>query len=517
MTIVRPTGLDVFIYLRKSRKDIEKEKEGSEDIVSDTLERHRKQLMELVRREKHNLVDVFPEVVSGEYIIDRPEIQKMLRQVEENSVDAIVVMDLERLGRGDMFDMGTIYRTLFFTETLVITPTEVIDPTEENAELLFGIKSIVSRQELKNINRRLQGGRITSVNEGKFIGKKPPYGYLRNDKKRLVPDPDTAPVVKKIFELIANGAGRQAVCRYLDSQNVPPPESAEVWEQSTISWMIKNEAYTGTIIWGKTRQTKRNGKRIKKNMPREKWTITKNAHQAIVDEDLFKRANEAFSGRWRPPLHETKTLSNSLAGLVKCSRCGKSMLHMPKKDRPTGQFRCPNAACRPFQKGAGMRIVEEKLFNSLDNILENIEAEGSMLESKQQPSLIPEKEIALKKHQKDLVTAEKQKDSLHDLLEQGVYTIDVFMERQAAIVDRIKQCKAAIEKLQKEIEIEKEKEKHYDQFLPKAKTALQAYKDSTDPLVKNRLLKSIVDKVEYTRKKDWVEVDHFDLKIYLRI
>ncbi|WP_231687054.1 recombinase family protein [Bacillus sp. JCM 19034] len=210
---MRPTGLDIFIYLRKSRKDIESErKEGG-----DTLERHRKLLLEVVKKENHNLVrEPYEEVVSGEYIIERPQIQQMLKEVENGAVDAVLVVDLDRLGRGDMYDMGSIYRAFSYSETLVLTPTDVIDPTQENSELMFGVKSIVSREELKSINKRLQNGRRASAKEGKFIGKQAPYGYQIDQNLKLVPDPEAAPIVKIIFEKISEGLGRHKVARYLE-------------------------------------------------------------------------------------------------------------------------------------------------------------------------------------------------------------------------------------------------------------------------------------------------------------
>jgi site-specific DNA recombinase len=510
---MRPTGLDVFIYLRKSRKDLEREQK----VEYDTLERHRKQLLELVKKENHNLVaPPFEEVVSGEYINERPKIQELLKEVEDGAVDGVLVMDLDRLGRGDMFDMGLIYRAFTYSETLVITPTEVIDPTEDGAELLFGVKSILSREELKSINKRLQRGRRASASEGKFIGKKPPYGYLRNEKMKLVPDPETAWVVKLIFEKMAEGYGRHALARYLDEHKIPPPERADQWEHSTLTAIIKNEVYTGTIIWGKTKQYKRNGKRVRKKMPRENWIIKENAHEPIISKELFDRANEAHSSRWRPPMIEPNTLTNPLAGLLRCSICGRVMKYQPNRDRPNHHIRCYTRTCAPFHKGAGLHLVMDKVIESLSDILESIEFEGELLERKK-VSLIPEKERALKEHQSALQKAQTQKDNLHDLLEQGVYTIETFMKRQQAITERIKNAQDKIAQLEKEIAIEREKENHYDQFLPKAKSALKAFHETENAFEQNKLLKSIIDKIEYTRKKDWVEPDHFEIKIYLKI
>lgn len=512
----RPKNLDVFIYLRKSRSDIEEEKKAIATGTSyDTLARHRKQLLEVARNEGHNIVEIFEEVVSGEYIIERPEIQRLLREVENGAVDAVLVMDLERLGRGDMFDMGSIFRILQYSETLIITPNEVIDPLAEGAELLFGVKSIISREELKNITRRMQRGRVASAKEGKSITRKPPYGYLRDENLRLYPDPETSWVVQKIFQMIADGAGRQQVCRELDRLNIPTPEGRKHWEPSTISWILKNEVYIGHIVWGKTKSVKRNGKYVTRKLPPERWQRHDNAHEPIVSEELFKKANESHSSRWRPPTIATKTLANPLAGILKCELCGKSMLYQPRKDRPTNQIRCTNAACRGKQKGAILELVEQRVLDGLKQIVSEFEFIDDG-ESKS-ASNIEIKQRELDRQKNELKKLEKQKDSLHDLLEQGVYDINTFLERQSVIVERIKEMKRTIEVLNKEILEEKSKEKNLDEVVPRIKSVLVEYEKAEDAEKKNRLLKTVLSKVTYRRKKEWNKIDHFKIQLYTKI
>lgn len=194
----RPESLDVCIYLRKSRKDVEEERRALEEGNNyNALERHRKRLFAIAKAENHNIIDIFEEVASGESIQERPQMQQLLRKLDGNEIDGVLVIDLDRLGRGDMLDAGMIDRAFRYSSTKIITPTDVYDPDDESWELVFGIKSLISRQELKSITKRLQNGRIDSVKEGKHIGKKPPYGYLKDENLRLYPDPEKAWVVKK--------------------------------------------------------------------------------------------------------------------------------------------------------------------------------------------------------------------------------------------------------------------------------------------------------------------------------
>lgn len=510
--MIRPIGLDCFIYLRKSRKDVEVEKSAlARGEIFDTLKRHRQQLMELARRERHNVVEIFEEVVSGEYISDRPQIQRMLRELEAGVADAVLVMDLDRLGRGDMVDMGTIFRILQYSETMVITPGEVIDPTSEGAELLFGVKSILSREELKGITRRLQRGRRVSAKEGKSITKKPPYGYRRDENLKLYPDPETAWVVQYIFRRMTEGAGRIQIGQELDRMGVKPPDK-EKWCPSTITAILKNEVYLGHIIWGKVRYIKRNGRYIRKKVPPDQWVICYNAHEPLVSEEKWLRANEEHSHRWRPPKHPTKPLSNPLAGLVRCGNCGHSLWKMPRQDR-RDQIRCVNPACKGIQRGAVFELVEQRILEGLQKIVREFELNSREVQQQEEENIISFKQAQLRQLQKEMDELQKQKHNLHDFLERGIYTVDVFMERNRIVADKIKTVQDQIDQVNQEIEQEEMKERNKNEIIPKIKTVIAEYHETDDPQRKNRLLKSVLEKAVYFRKKEWKGIDQFEIDL----
>ena len=493
---------------------MEEEKKASASGVSyDTLDRHRRQLLELAKKEGHHIVKIFEEVVSGEYIIERPEIQRLLRNVENGAVDAILVMDLDRLGRGDMFDMGSIFRALQYSETIIVTPTEIINPLSEGAELLFGVKSIISREELKTITRRMQRGRVASAKEGKSISKKPPYGYLRDENLKLYPDPETSWVVQKIFQMIADGYGRKRVCGELEKLGVPNPGGGKYWESSTISSFLKNESYIGHIVWGKTKSVKRNGKYVIRKVPPDRWQRHDHAHEPLISVELFNRANESHSGRWRPPLNPSRSLVNPLAGILRCELCNKSMIYQPRKDRPTNRIRCPNAACRSKQKGAALELVEERVLQGLREIVGQFHFQEEIVETSNQLSI---KQKSLDKKKQALAKLDTQKDNLHDLLEQGVYDIHTFLERQNIVAERIQKQLQMIHTLKVEIEKEKMKERHFEEVVPKMKSILNAYRDIDHVEEKNKLLKSVLVKATYRRKKEWNKQDEFIIQLFPR-
>jgi site-specific DNA recombinase len=517
----RPKGMDVFLYLRKSRADVEEErKAAAEGKEYDTLARHRRNLFEVIKRESHNLIDTFEELVTGESIVERTEIQRMLKRMDTGEAEAVLVMDVDRLGRGDMYDSGIIDRAFRYNNVKLITPNEFYDPLDENWELVFGVKSLVARQEFKQITKRLQGGRRDKAGIGRSISKKPPYGYLRDENLKLYPDPDTAWVVKKMFEMMKEGYGRQAVGHELDKLGIAPPDpdkkGRDFWSPSTITAIIKNEVYLGHIIWGKVSYTKRGGKYKKKKVPPEQWIVKHNAHEALVSEDLWEAANKSHTGRWRPSTTLSHTLSNPLAGILKCELCGYTMLYQPKKDRPNAMIRCPRPECKGKQKAALLPLVENRILTVLEEYITEFEI-TEKVERQKEDSSVPFKMKAVEKKQKELDELTKQKNSLHDFLERGIYDIDTFMERQQNIVERMKKIEEDVRFINDEIQKEIMKEKNLHEFIPAVKKVLEAYRHTSDIEKKNRLLKSILERVTYLRRQEWTKKDQFAIQIYPKI
>jgi site-specific DNA recombinase len=513
----RPSDLNIYIYLRKSRKDLEEEKKASEvGETYDTLERHRRTLFAVAKKERHNILHIYEEVVSGESVTERPAVQELIRELDSGAADGVLVMDLDRLGRGDMLDQGLLDRAFRYSGTKIITPTEVYDPESETWELVFGIKSLVAREELKAITRRMQRGRVASAGEGKSITKVPPYGYLRNEDLKLEPDIETAWIVKKIFEMMSAGHGRQAVAQELDKLGIKPPnKKRDTWSPSSITAIIRNEAYIGNIIWGQVKHVKRNGKYKKVKQPRSKWTIKENAHDPLVSRELFEAANRAHSGRWRPSHNVSKGLTNPLAGILKCEVCGYSMLYQPKPTRPNDAIRCVQPSCKGIQKGASFNIVERVILEELGRFAKNI-SENTQTENPIEIDDTPYKHLLIDKKQTEVEELLAQKNKLHDLLERGIYDIDTFINRQQNITQRIDLLQKEIRGLQTEIQKEDLRKTSTNDFLPQLKHVLEAYNDS-DIERKNALLKTVLNKATYLRKKDWTKPDDFEIHLYPRI
>ena len=231
------------IYLRKSRKDIEAEQHGD----GETLARHEHTLLSLARQKKLIIGNIYREIVSGETIASRPVMQQLLHEVEQGLWDGVLVMEVERLARGDTIDQGVVQRAFQYSNTLIVTPLKTYDPANEFDEEYFEFGLFMSRREYKTIKRRMQAGRYAAAQEGKWPFNVAPYGFRRVKLKQekgwtLEFDEQEAPVVRLIFSLFTGPSriGVTYIKRNLNMQGIQPRKSQK-WTDSTIRDILQNE------------------------------------------------------------------------------------------------------------------------------------------------------------------------------------------------------------------------------------------------------------------------------------
>ena len=192
--------MNVAIYLRKSREDQEETRE-------ETLARHERMLLDYCKRNNLIIKEIYKEVVSGENIANRPEMQRLLDDVSKCKYDGIVVIEIERLSRGNQIDQAEILEILKKSKTKILTLNKIYDLSSDNEfdEDFFEFGLFMSRREYKIINRRLLRGRKQAQQEGYFIGTTTPFGYTkeRQDKGFVLIADDNAEIVRLMFNKFA--------------------------------------------------------------------------------------------------------------------------------------------------------------------------------------------------------------------------------------------------------------------------------------------------------------------------
>lgn len=520
-------------YLRKSRLDMELEQRGE----FETLARHEAELLALSKKLKKPITKIYKEVVSGETIAARPIVQELLQDVESGKWAGIFVMEVERLARGETIDQGIMAQAFKYSNTLIVTPTKTYDPNDEFDEEYFEFGLFMSRREYKTINRRIQRGRKASAREGKFLGSVAPYGYTKvkliNDKGyTLKIQPEQANVVKLIYDWYVNGElqkdgtyiklGSQLIAKKLDALNIKPLVN-DTWSVSSIRDILKNPTYTGKIRWGYRKEIKKvvDGV-VKKERPDNKsddYILVDGLHPAIIDDDIYNKARHIMSNRVYAPVKTNATLQNPLSGLVYCKKCDKMMTRLaPNSRNKYSTLKCPTRNCDNIS--APIFLVEEKILSTLRDYLTQFRLESSAATNKQDIS-IAVKEQSLRQIEQEIKTLNSQLSNIHDLLEQGVYSTDKFLERNKIISNKLKELELNYNTVKKEYDEATTLEHKKMTIIPQIEMALEAYPLLKNIDDKNELLKSVIYKVEYlkternTRGK--LHNDNFSVKLYPKI
>ena len=493
------------IYLRKSRADVEAESRGE----GETLARHQRTLIDLAARMGLDISHIYREIVSGDSIAARPQMQQLLSDLRHGKWTGVLCMEVERLARGDTIDQGTVARTFKYSGAKIITPVKVYDPSDEADEEFFEFSLFMSRREYKTIKRRLQAGRRASVREGHYCGSIAPYGYTRVRLPRgegwtLAPDPSSADTVRMIFNWAARGAddtgiplGAGAIATRLNNMNLPTRRGCR-WSQTAVRDLLKNPVYIGYVTWDSHTFTRRIMDDGSTKTVRHKGANpiqVRGLHDPIIPRTLFDAVQLNVSARPRPRVHDGKSISNPFAGLVRCAECGHT-LRMVRSGAVKDYYllSCPTTGCPT--SGISVQRMEQAIMETLDGWID-------ICNTPPKPELDEERVARAAERislESQLTQADNQRARLHDLLEQGVYDIPTYLERSKALSGRITGIEAKLAELARH----QDEPTRQDSIRALADTIINvrtAYACAPTAAAKNELLKSVISKVIYKKTR----------------
>lgn len=322
---------EILIYLRKSRAD------DPTLSVAEVLANHETILNEWAERNSLSPIpeeNRFREVISGgESIADRPQFQKLLKQIESPKYRAVAVVDVTRLGRPDTEEIGRITKIFRFTGCYVFTPTMTFDITNEYDRDMFERELKRGQEYLEYTKKRLKAGKELSVKSGNCVISRGIYGYdkttIMDGKKKcptLAINEEQANIVRMIFNSYVNdNVGTQSIANHLNDLQIKSPRG-NLWTADSIRTVLENPHYIGMVKWNQRKATLvvENGE-FRKTRPKntgDDFILTKGKHEAIISEELFNAAQEK-----RGRSHRTcsnKELRNPLASILFCE-CGRAM------------------------------------------------------------------------------------------------------------------------------------------------------------------------------------------------
>ena len=296
----------------------------------------------------------------------------MTQDIHSGKIGCVVVKDLSRLGR-DYITTGYYIEVFFPSEGVrFVSVNDHFDTIDgitnqdrpSGSSIRVPITNAFNEQISIDTKKKVEEALDMKAKQGMFIGPRAPFGYQKSelDRNKLVPDPVTSLVVRKIFELASGGIGVNAIVRYLNENEIPTPiqfsrsnglnendnNGDESWNSRSVKYILTNRTYTGMLIQGKEKR------------------VVSGAHEALVDVDIFDGIQKSFQARAFNLAPKNQTTENILKGKIICGCCGGKM----QRRRGTNHadwyfFSCITNNRLGAGRCTGMYIREEDVFRAI--------------------------------------------------------------------------------------------------------------------------------------------------------
>ena len=338
-------NLITALYCRLSQED---------ERLGESLSIENQRLMLKKHAEEHRFPNIQFYVDDGFSGADfnRPSFKRMMNDVECGKVGILIVKDQSRPGR-DYLQTGMLMEITFPQYDIrFIAVNDGVDSANGVSDF-SGIKNYFNDFYARDTSRKIRAVQKAKGERGERVGTTIPYGYMKNpdNPKQYVPNPETAPVVRRIFEMYAGGIGIVKICDRLSKEQIVSPSvyafkttgSKSGWAQTTVRKMLANQEYVGDTVNFKTYSKSNKLKKRLKNDP-ENILIFENTHEAIIDRKTFELVQKHFAGRKRP---DKQGEMDKYAGYLFCGECGSRLyLHRGKTIKPENN----NFQCGGFQR-----------------------------------------------------------------------------------------------------------------------------------------------------------------------
>lgn len=334
----------VALYIRLSQED---EDNGQDKQESNSVTSQKTLLNEFI--EEHDDLIVYDTYIDDGFTgtdFNRPSFQRLLEDMRNGNINCVIVKDLSRLGR-NYIEVGNYIEQVFpLFNIRFIAINDSVDSFKNPAStntILVPFKNLINDEYARDTSTKIRTSLNGKKKKGEFVGAFPSYGYIKDpkDKHKLAIDEVAADIVRKIFYWNVNeGLGKIAICHRLNELGILNPtghkklelgqnynnygiqDNTYTWTPSTVRNILNNEVYIGNTVQGK-RRTKSYKVHKVEAVPKEEWVRVENTHEAIIDKETFKKAQE-LSRRDTKVSQKTNELS-IWAGFLKCADCGRAM------------------------------------------------------------------------------------------------------------------------------------------------------------------------------------------------
>ena len=507
--------INAAVYVRLSDEDRNKRLRTDE---SESIQNQRSLLREYCRERGWSIYDEYCDENYSGTDFDRPDFQRMLRDCERGYVNVVLCKSQSRFSR----DLGVIEEYIHnkFIEwgvrfVSIVDHADTDDAYNKRARQINGLNNEWYCEDTSlNVRRILRHKR----ENGQFTGSFAPYGYRIDpaDKHHLIIDPETAPVVKDIYLRYLSGQGYKKIVGELNSAGIPNPTEYKhrndssyvnrnadsspdsgLWTLTTVASILHNEVYMGTLAQGRTHFVSyKNHHRLK--VPKDEWIRTPNAHEAIVDAEIW----EAVSDMLESKNHRGSCVTGeipALSGKVKCALCGRPMKRNTYYNKKHTS-RYYNLRCAAYQKGT-------------DNCPNSSAMSGMELEE--------QVVAAINEHISEYCESDKLKmnDKLTDQInaaKQAIKNIDNIIEKKQTVISRTYEDKLEGRITQEEYELHAAKFREDIEKNNAEKEKLRSHLDRlSDELGRAGNVQEKISRFCKIEKLDYTIADEFISNIYI--
>lgn len=325
---------------------------------------------------------------------NRPGFESLMDEIRNGNVNCIVVKDLSRFGR-DYMEAGNLIEVVFSRLCVRFISIgdnyDSLDPHCQGDGMSIAIKNMINAYYSKDISIKIKSAFAIKKENGDFIGKYPPFGYIKSpeNKNKLIIDEEAANIVRMIFRLKLNGLKTYQIVRQLNQGQIPTPshyryikniyreekyKESQLWDYTVVKKILQNMVYLGHMPVGKSKTV---GFRNQVKLPREEWVIKENTHQAIISQEDFDTISEQLDLASRHHSHNEKHAHNTppeniLQDFVFCSDCGRVYKRTISYGKDKGTCRISYICTHCNQKSPKFKyryFHQEALFNVIYTII----------------------------------------------------------------------------------------------------------------------------------------------------
>lgn len=506
-------GNRAVLYLRLSKEDADKVSKGDD---SASIRNQRLLLTDYALAHEFKVLKVYSDDDESGLYDDRPDFEKMMMDAKLGEFDVIIAKTQSRFSRNMEHIEKYLHHDLPNLGVRFIGVVDGVDTDNEANKKSRQINGLVNEWYCEDLSKNIRSSFKAKMKNGQFLGPSCPYGYQKdpNDHNHLVIDEYAAKIVRKIYRLYLSGYGKARIGSVLSSEGILIPtryktevlgenyhnanvlETTNTWSYQTIHTILNNETYIGHLVQNKVNTLSYKDKK-KKVLPKEKWIIVKNTHEAIIEPETFELVQK---------LQKTRTKSVSameengiFSGLIYCADCKHAMLrkYARRGDRGFTGYICKTYKTHGKRFCASHSIntgsLEEAVLTSIKDEAEKILREKDIDELKKMEIYHESRdcyEIQMGNIQKRLEKIKKFKKKTYDNYMEDLISKEEYIKYVSEYDAEIKELQNQESALSEKADLQQELDHRHDEWV-------EAFKDHMNVKTLTRdMVLELIEKIE---------------------